>query len=224
VRHLLMLTCAVLGLAGCTSTNSHGYASQQPTVSQEQQVVDHFSMAPARLEKGHIFMRRTEDWANVRKQMEADAIQAAKEEEERQRQAAIRRGEIREYIQADGSIIRKEGVPGYEYEQKIDFLPASEWIELSKARVAIHVENKPFEDVIQDALVEVLPYTGPWRLQWKISRENQDVLAERFSLNAETSFEKFIAHVTNFMMNHRGIELVFEQFDKDRILVVSDHY
>lgn len=230
MRHLLLVLCAVFVLAGCqTSQHASTYGATSTEVNtaqqtQAQQVADHFSMAPARLEKGHIFMRRTEDWEQARRQMAEEAEQRAKEAEEEKRQAALRRGEIREYIQPDGSIVRKEGIAGYEYEQQIDFLPPTEWIELSDARVAIHVENKPFEDVIQDALRDVLPYTGPWRLQWKISRENQDILAERFSLNAETSFSKFIANVTNFMVNHRGIELVFEQFDKDRILVVSDQY
>lgn len=226
MRQLLLVTCAVFVLTGCTTSSYSRATSTDSAVQHAQEVaqVDHFSMAPARLEKGHIFMRRTEDWESVRRQMAEAEVQKAAEEELKKRQAALQRGEIREYIQADGTIVRKEGIAGYEYEQQIDFLPASEWIELSKARVAIHVENKPFEDVLQDTLREVLPYTGPWRLQWKISRENQDLLAERFSLNAETSFEKFVAHVTNFMMNHRGIELVFEQFDKDRILVVSDKY
>ena len=132
------------------------------------------------------------------------------------------KGNIREYIQPDGTIVRKQGTIGHEYEQQIAFLPPHEWIGLKDARLSVHVENKPFEEVIEDALREVLPYTGPWRLQWKISRDNQDVLNERFSLNTETTFGKFITQVAGFMLNHRGLELVFEQFDKDRIIIISD--
>ena len=213
-------------VSGCSSQGYH--AAQQPaltgdaamnaeTQQAQQQAADYFAMVPTHLEKGHIFMRRTEDWDRERK---AIAEKAAQEK----RLAELQSGAIREYIQPDGSIVRKQGIVGHQYEQQIDFLPPHEWIDLSKARLNVHVENKPFEDVVQDALREVMPYTGPWRLQWKISRENQDLLNERFSLNAETTFDKFIAHVSGFIMNHRGIDLVFEKFEKDRILVVSDQY
>lgn len=219
MKRVVLALCAVFVMTGCVATTG----TQPPALTgvaavekPELAKADHFTMAPARLEKGHIFMRRTEDWAKVRRDI-------AVEMEQKERRAALQ-GNIREYIQPNGTIVRKQGVVGHEYEQQVDFLPPHEWIELKQARLAVHVENKPFEDVIEDALREVLPYTGPWRLQWKISRDNQDVLNERFSLNAETTFGKFITQVAGFMMNHRGIELVFEQFDKDRIIIISDKH
>ena len=217
----MMITLLFAGCAspyGQTPTQTPtqtGAAAPSETYAEKE--LDYFAMAPARLEEGHIYMRRTQDWERIRKDMADEAAQ-------KERMAALQSGQIREYIQADGTIVRKQGIVGHEYEQQIDFLPAHKWIELSEARVTVHVENKPFEDMMQDALREVLPYTGPWRLQWKISRENLDLLNERFSLNAETSFDKFLANVTNVMLNHRGIELNFRQFDKDRILVVSDQF
>lgn len=221
--HRLLLTSLAIFLTACAATGSQEAAAPAPQPpAAEAAVAEHFSMAPAHLEEGHIFMRRTEDWATIESQMAEEKKQAALAKAKREKQEALARGEIREYIQADGTVIQKQGIPGYEYEQQVDYLPPHEWIELKDARLTVHVENKPFEDVMQDALRQVLPYTGPWRIQWKISRENLDVLTERFSLNAETSFGKFIANVADFMLNHRGLQLVFEEFEQDRILVVSD--
>jgi len=220
VKRLVLATCAAFVLAGCAASAANprpaptGIAVIEKPATSADAAADHFAMAPARLEKGHIFMRRTEDWAKVRRDIASEAAQ-------KERQAALK-GNIREYIQPDGTIVRKQGTIGHEYEQQIAFLPPHEWIGLKDARLSVHVENKPFEEVIEDALREVLPYTGPWRLQWKISRDNQDVLSERFSLNTETTFGKFITQVAGFMLNHRGLELVFEQFDKDRIIIISD--
>ncbi|MBI1364307.1 MAG: hypothetical protein GC134_10010 [Proteobacteria bacterium] len=98
---------------------------------------------------------------------------------------------------------------------------STEWIPLSDYRVVVHVENIPFEKILQDVLTEAAPYVGPWQLKWSLPKEQEDILLERFSLDAETTFDQFIAYLRDYVMNYRGIGITFEMYEADRIIVVK---
>ncbi len=199
----IFVSLLTVSLAGCSINQQH---------KQQRVVPNHFAMKPARLETGHIFMRRTGGWAALTQQM--------KEQKERREELAL--NNTKEYIKPDGTIVRKRGIVGSEYNKAIEFLPPHEWIDIRTARVAAHVENKPFKELIEDVMRDLMPYTGPWKLQWKVSYENLNLLDERFSLNTETTFSKFIADMSAFILNYSGLELTFEMFEKERVLIISD--
>lgn len=98
----------------------------------------------------------------------------------------------------------------------------ADWIDLKKYRVVLHEDATPLESLMAGVLKRAEPYTGPWQLKWKISDENQDILQEKFSLDAETTFEEFVGYLANYMVNYRGIKLSFNLFESERVLVISD--
>ena len=107
-------------------------------------------------------------------------------------------------------------------ENRLSALPPHKWQEIRDARVNVHVQNSPFKKMIEDIIERIEPRVGPWEVQWKLTRENRDLLKERFSLNTETTFNKFINNVASYILNLRGIELNFELFETKRVLIVSD--
>lgn len=98
----------------------------------------------------------------------------------------------------------------------------SDWVELRKYRVVVHEDARTLEQLLGSLISKAEPYTGPWQIKWKISAANKDVLDEKFSLDAETTFEEFINYLAQYMANERGIKLSFSMFDAERIMVVSD--
>ena len=193
---------AATGVSGCvTGVGANGGNPEQLAAGQ---TADYFMMEPARLEKGHIFMRRTPE--------------QAQKEEQTTRQTARQNNLDPETIRNQELLLMEEGG----IRTLAASLPPHMWQDLKKAKVRVHVENKPFQALIEDVVDELEPRVGPWRIQWKITRENRDVLDERFSLNTETTFDRFISSVAAFMLNYRGLELNFEQFEKERVLVISD--
>lgn len=157
---------------------------------------DYFLMEPTRLEEGHIFMRRSAELASGAggSTMDSETLR-------------------------NQDLLLMDAPPR---ENRLSALPPHKWQDIKQARVNIHVENKPFQDLIEDVVDRVEPRVGPWRVQWKLTRENRDLLNERFSLNTETTFDRFISSVAAFVLNHRGLELNFELFERERVLVISD--
>ena len=98
---------------------------------------------------------------------------------------------------------------------------SADWIPLEDYRVVLHVENLPFEKILQDVLTEAAPYVGPWEVRWRIPKEHEDILLERFSLDTETTFDQFVAYLKDYILNYRGIEIKFELYEAERIMVVK---
>lgn len=100
--------------------------------------------------------------------------------------------------------------------------PREGLMDIRKYRVVVHDDNKPLETLMNEVVGRAEPFTGPWQVKWKISEANKDILAEKFSLDAETSFDDFVGYVAQYMVNERGVKLTFSLFDNERIIVISD--
>lgn len=96
------------------------------------------------------------------------------------------------------------------------------WVNIRDYHLAIHVDNKTVENILKETIHRAAPFIGPWEIKWKISNKNKDILDERFSLDAETTFEDFVNYLAQYMFNTRGVYLNFKIFDAEHILVVSD--
>ena len=97
-----------------------------------------------------------------------------------------------------------------------------DWVDLRKFHVVVHEDSKGLQQLVNNVVTKAEPYVGPWEIKWKISNENRDLLQEKFSLDAETTFEEFVNYLANYMVNDRGIKLTFSLFDAERVLVISD--
>ena len=100
--------------------------------------------------------------------------------------------------------------------------PFESWIDLQDYQVVVHAENETLEEILAEVIHSASPFTGPWELKWKLRSENQDILSEKFSLNAETSFSDFANYISSYMFSYRGFKLSFNLFDKERIVLVTD--
>ncbi len=100
--------------------------------------------------------------------------------------------------------------------------PIENWIDLQDYQVVVHAEDETLEDILGKVVHSATPFTGKWELKWKLKAENQDILSEKFSLNAETSFADFANYISSYMFSYRGFKLSFNLFDKERIVLVTD--
>lgn len=217
VRAALLGLTAVLAVACASVTPTKPAASQGPTQPD-------FVMRPSHLEKGHIYMRYTENWPEMAAHLKAQ--QKAAEQAAAPVAPTPPKVATTTMIRADGTPVQ---VPVANTEKDTGavetvppVVPAYKWIPLKEARVTMDADNLPLQRLVQSAVDKVTPYTGPWEVKWKLSRENESLLDERFSLNTDTSFGKFVSYVAGFVMNYRGIQLDFELYDKDRVLLISD--
>lgn len=101
-------------------------------------------------------------------------------------------------------------------------LPPHQWIDLADYKVSVHAENQPLQLMVENIVKEAEPFTGPWKVEWKLHKDNTGILDERFSLNTETTFVEFSAYLSDFMMNYRGFGLKFSLFKHERVLVISE--
>ena len=212
-------------LVGCVSN-----ADQPPPILLSQaKTANYFMMEPTRLEKGHIFMRRTAEALEEKEEVlarEPNEDLPTKElaQEEQSPEKSEPQDETKSAT-ADAETVRMQQdllMDVMPAENFLKPLPPHKWQNIREAQVRVHAENRPFQGLIEDVVDELEPRVGPWRVQWKLTRENRDLLTERFSLNTETTFEQFISSVASFILNYRGLELNFSLFEKDRVLVISD--
>ena len=101
-------------------------------------------------------------------------------------------------------------------------LDPAAWVPLADVRLVLHVSNLRLEEMLAQALGQTAPYTGPWRVEWRLKATNEDLRDELISLSAETTFGDFINHVADFIRNERGVNLAFNLFNAERLLVVTD--
>lgn len=96
------------------------------------------------------------------------------------------------------------------------------WMDIRQYKVVVHQDNQTLEQMLSEVLASAEPFTGPWQVKWRISDENKGILAEKFSLDAETSFDEFLSYIGQYVMNDRGVKLSFSLFDTERVIVISD--
>lgn len=96
------------------------------------------------------------------------------------------------------------------------------WMDIRQYKVIVHEDNQTLESLLAKVLKNAEPFTGPWQVRWKVSPENSSVMQEKFSLDAETTFEEFVSYLAQYVLNDRGVKLTFSLFDNERIIVVSD--
>ena len=97
-----------------------------------------------------------------------------------------------------------------------------DWINIRDYHLVVHVDNKTLDEILRGSLKRAEPFVGPWQLKWKIASKNKDLMDERFSLDAETTFEEFANYLAQYIFNTRGVMLNFKMFDAERVLVISD--
>ena len=95
-------------------------------------------------------------------------------------------------------------------------------MDIRQYRVVVHEDQQTLPDIVGKILARAAPFAGPWEVKWKISEENKDILTEKFSLDAETTFDDFVSYLAQYLLNDRGVKVTFSLFDRERVMLVSD--
>lgn len=93
---------------------------------------------------------------------------------------------------------------------------------LSETPVVIHAKNQSLEDLLATVLQQAKPRAGVWKADWQLSPGAQKLLKEKWSLTAEASVQQVLAQITQQVQAKHGLTLSFTQFNKSRLLVVTD--
>lgn len=93
---------------------------------------------------------------------------------------------------------------------------------LSETPVVLHAKNQSLEDLLATVLKQAEPRAGVWKADWQLSPQAQRLLKEKWSLTAEASVQQVLAQITQQVQAKHGFKLSFTQFNKSRLLVVTD--
>ena len=88
--------------------------------------------------------------------------------------------------------------------------------------LVVDFDNTTLRAAFSEILQQAAAQTGPWRLRWQLSEENQYLLNEPITLTAETTFGQLLAAVIEQVVNLSGVQLHAKQFQQGRIIVISD--
>lgn len=117
-------------------------------------------------------------------------------------------------------LLLRDGEASYASKKVIDMLPPHKWVNLGSVNVVASFENQSLQEIVERVVRDVEVYTGPWKVEWRIDAGDRDILTERFSLNVETTFDEFASYLSDYILNHRGFGLEFQQYKTERILVI----
>jgi hypothetical protein len=95
-------------------------------------------------------------------------------------------------------------------------------MDLRDYKVVLHADNMTLPAILNQIIERAEPFAGPWQVRWRLKPENADLMAERFSLDAETTFSAFVSYLAQYLVNDRGVKLTFSLFDRERVVLVSD--
>lgn len=95
-------------------------------------------------------------------------------------------------------------------------------MDLRDYKVVLHADNLTLPAMLSQIIERAEPFAGPWQVRWRLKPENEDLMTERFSLDAETTFSEFVSYLAQYLINDRGVKLTFSLFDRERVVLVSD--
>lgn len=93
---------------------------------------------------------------------------------------------------------------------------------LSQIQLVLNEKDKPLKDIFDQIFTDVAPQIGKWNLQWELSPGNAALASEAWTVTAETSFDDFLAYVTRKVREAHNVDLKFQRFDQNKVVVISD--
>lgn len=93
---------------------------------------------------------------------------------------------------------------------------------LSQIQLILNEKDKPLKDIFDQIFADVAPQIGQWKLQWELSTPNAPLADEAWTVTAETNFDDFLAYVTRKVREAHNVDLKFQRFDQNKVVVISD--
>lgn len=114
---------------------------------------------------------------------------------------------------------------GQPFQQKLARIPGEPLAggeALSQIQLVLNEQDKPLKDIFSQIFTDVAPQIGVWQVQWALSPPHASLAEEAWSVTAETSFDDFLAYITRQVRETHHIDLTFQRFDQNKVVVVSD--
>lgn len=97
-------------------------------------------------------------------------------------------------------------------------------VPLGKVNLRIAYQNMTIENIMQKVAEEIKRQSGDWEVQWRLQEENRDLIEQRVNINAESSFNEFLSHLTAKINNLTGVRLFVKVFEVSRIIIIADTF
>ncbi len=95
-------------------------------------------------------------------------------------------------------------------------------IKLENTLLALHVEGKTLQAMMEDVMAQMEKTAGKWNVNWQLAAQNQFLLEETWTLTAEATFGEIIEFITKRVKETHNLDLSFQRFDKVKLIVISD--
>ncbi|PIZ30670.1 MAG: hypothetical protein COY40_04135 [Alphaproteobacteria bacterium CG_4_10_14_0_8_um_filter_53_9] len=103
-----------------------------------------------------------------------------------------------------------------------DIKPSAAPMPLSQVPVVLHARDKTLEELVQEILKKAAAQGGEWSSDWQLSKQNNYILNEKWSLTAEAPVAALLQQLAEQVKQTHKINLTFTQFSTSRLLVITD--
>ena len=106
----------------------------------------------------------------------------------------------------------------------VNAVSAASGVPLGEVSIRIAYENMTIEDIMNQVAGKVAEQSGAWNVQWRLKEENRGIIDRRVNMNAESSFDEFLSHLTGKINNLTGVRLFVKVFEASRVIIISDSF
>jgi hypothetical protein len=99
---------------------------------------------------------------------------------------------------------------------------ATRYAPLESVRLALDMQNVTLKQAVDQIVQGAASKVGPWSVRWQLAEENRYLLDELMNITAETTFDEFLAYMTEKVVNMSGVKLSTKVFNIGRVIVISD--
>lgn len=97
-------------------------------------------------------------------------------------------------------------------------------VDLSRLRVSVNYEDVTLAEAVRTIVADAEDQVGPWDVKFRLTPDNQHLLAEHVTLTAETTLGQFLNLLTERVNNMTGVQLFVNVFDANRMILISDSF
>lgn len=98
------------------------------------------------------------------------------------------------------------------------------FVPLRDVDLRLAYQNMTIEDIMKKVTEEINRQSGGWQVQWRLTEENRDLIEQRVNINAESTFDEFLSHLTAKINNLTGVRLFVKVFEVSRVIIIADTF
>lgn len=132
--------------------------------------------------------------------------------------------EVAEQPQSDSAARVDAAVSGMDRPSTFRTQRQGGYVPLRNVNLRLAYQNLTIEEIMQKVAEEINRQSGNWKVQWRLTETNRDIIEQRVNINAESNFDEFLSHLTAKINNLTGVRLFVKVFEVSRVIIIADTF